>query len=158
MPDLEYHKLLLNFYSAELNSHSRMLIGFAVILFTLAEIAHSNLTRPVMFSQYLILVFSMVFASFAFWFILMRQLVYGVLINRILHTEGELHSFKEAHDRVTHDTINKRETIFLFIPVSLFISVGSEYRKWYIRPLGGFVCIFFASCTTFILFLLLNLV
>jgi hypothetical protein len=152
---LDYHKLLLDFYSTEITSHSRLIIGLAVILFALAEIAKS-FSRPVAFTQFWILGVGMFFVSFAFWFLLMRQLVYGVLINRVLHTEN-MDSFKKAHDEVTHDTIIRGQTIFFRIPVSWFISVGDKYKRWYRRPLGVLVCATLAFFTTLHFLFLLNL-
>ena len=152
---MDYNKILADFYNTEINSHSRFIIGLAVILFALSDIALSQPLRPFSFTQYWIWISALVAASFAFWYSLMRQLVYGALINRVLHV-GKFNSFEEAHQRVVRDSIKNHKKILAFLPIYWFISVGSELKKWYWRFAGFLFCLSLCLLTTFLLVLLLQ--
>ena len=155
--ELDYHTLFQSFYSSELNAHSRLLIGFAVLLFTLTNIGWNiSYNSTLMQSQYWLLCFSMLLTSFAFWFILMRQLVYGVLSNRLMHIE-KIDNIEQVHREVGQHC-SREETILLRIPVSWFYSANEEGRKWYARILGFLLCAGLAFGTTMVLIFTLNLI
>jgi hypothetical protein len=154
---MDYHKLALSFYNSEITSHSRLIIGLAVILFALSDIALSEPLRPFYDIQYWIWVTATFFVSSAFWYVLIRQLVYGVMANRLLHTE-EAANFEELHEKITRGCIETKEKILFIIPFYYFISVGKKWRKLYWRPTGYIFCAIFGLVTTFLLLLLLRII
>jgi hypothetical protein len=145
------HNLLLNFYSSELNSHSRLIIGNVALLFTLAQIIQSfgsNITSL----QYWIFCLGLFTLSSTFWYLLMRLLLYGILSNRVLHVK-DLGDFKEMH-KVVGQHCGKTEKIFGIIPCSLFISIGlDEYNNH--QKYGLLLCLSLALIVTFLFALIL---
>lgn len=155
--ELDYHTLFQSFYSSELNAHSRLLIGFAVLLFTLTNIGwNPSSNSTLMQLQYGLLWLSMLLTSFAFWFILMRQLVYGVLSNRLMHIQ-KLESIEQVH-REVGQYCSREEKILLRIPVSWFYSANEEGRKRHVRIRGFLLCAVLAFGTTTVLILIQNLI
>ena len=82
---INVRKLFLDFYSSEINTHGRLIIGFAVILFTLIEI---KLRLYVPRSLQSSIIFPCIWlVSFAIWYSLFRLLRYGMLANAVVHMD-----------------------------------------------------------------------
>jgi hypothetical protein len=154
---MDYHKLALSFYNSEITSHSRLIIGLAVILLALSDIALSEPLRPFYNIQYWIWATITFLVSSAFWYVLIRQLVYGVIANRLLYTE-KAESFEELHEKITSGCIETKAKIIFVIPFYYFISVGKKWRKLYWRPMGYLLCLMLGLFTTFLLILLLRII
>lgn len=74
---MESRKVLLAFYSSELTAHARLIIGFSLILLTIIEV-FSNTYRSG-FGVRFIAYSAMFFVSSGLWYLLMRDMVYGIL-------------------------------------------------------------------------------
>jgi hypothetical protein len=145
----------MSFFSSELNTHGRLVIGFAAIVFTVSQIALgvSELYTPLSSAQYWIVVMAMFVASMAFCFVLMRLLVYGVLANYVLRIK--LESFRAMPQKI-EIACWKNEKILLIFPVSWFLSAGQKGggKK---RICGYLLCAFPAILITLALVLVLRL-
>jgi len=76
----EVRKLLLDFYSSEIESHSNLIIGLAVILFTALEFFPKPQNGTYVWDlQSGIGIFIIWIISGSLWFFLMRHFTYGVL-------------------------------------------------------------------------------
>lgn len=86
--ELQCRKLLLDFYSAEINSHGRLIIGFAVLMLTLTKIRQNFLIHNhTLSSCQFFLIYSGIFAvAFALWYSLFRLITYGTLANAVIET------------------------------------------------------------------------
>jgi hypothetical protein len=150
--NLELNKLLLSFYSSQLNNHGRMVIGFAALIFTVTQVA-SSVSEPISCAQYWVIVTGMFFASLAFWFVLMRLLVYGVLASYAQHVE--LESFQTMNKQV-EVACGKNENILWKVPVSWFATSEEHNRRR--RFYGIFFCCALPSAViTFLMVVVLNL-
>jgi len=154
---LTFKQLLINFYNTEITSHSRLIIGFAVIVFALSDIALSQAIQPFTNVQYWIWFGAVFSISLAFWYVLMRQLVYGILVNRLLHSDKEFKNFEESYQNVICEAIELKQKIFGFIPFQFFISVSKRDTKWYYRIFRSLICAGLALGTSILLALLLRL-
>jgi len=132
---IQCRKLLLDFYSSELATHSRLIIGFTVILFTLAslllEVTQSS-QQTISVAQFRIIYLSISLVAFGLWFLLMRHFVYGILATQALYaTPSEDHSKKNRLKRmlcgVAQKALEKR--ILGIIPVCLFFSTGTRISR-----------------------------
>ena len=148
--ELQCRHLLMNFYSSELRTHSRLITGFSVILLTLVQIILS-LDR-VIFSARLIIYGGVFLVSFAIWFSLMRHLLYGILVHSITvvtlkDKSGNLLA-KLAY--ATGENAVKKK-ILAVIPTSWFLSREKGREKT-----GFFLCLVLALVTTFLLIWVLD--
>jgi len=159
-------KLLLDFYSSELSTHSRLIIGFTVILLTLLQITW-NLRESISLAQFRIVYFGISLVAFALWYLLMRHFAYGILANAAIHavpSENQEHSIlRRMTDGVRRHALKKR--ILVVIPMCLFYSTGTEI-SWLqrvigvagARLLGLLLCTFLAIFTTHLMMILVGLV
>lgn len=168
MDELDCRELFLDFYSSELTTHARLIIGFAVILLTLVEITLNLTARGSISSAQFLIAYSGIFAaSFALWFLLMRHLTYGVLANAATHATQSDDSGKNPFDRM-RDGISEsacKHAILGFIPVCLFLTTGARitrlqklFRVSGARALGIVLCGTLALTTTHFLMVLVGLV
>ena len=153
--DLECNKFLANFYSSELSTHGRLVIGFAAIIFTISQIALgvSQKFTPLSSIQYWIIFFWMLIISSGFCYVLMRMLVYGILSSYALHIP--LENFTAMHNKVEIEC-SRNGKILMFIPVSWFM--WSEKNTLRRRFAGIFlICIVPSILISFSLMLVLEL-
>lgn len=150
-------QLLSNFYNAEITSHSRLIIGIAGILFTLSSIALNQKISPFSNVQYLIWCSATFVTSFTFWYVLMRQMYYGVLINSLLTCDNQINNYEEAYSEIAKRAMNLKIKIFFGIfPFQFFGSISREnYRRT--RVVGFLICFIFGLGSTILLILLLRL-
>lgn len=166
---VQYRKLLLDFHSSELTAHSRLIIGFAVLLLTISEVS-LNLPKPVSIEQTRIAFFGCFFASIGFWYVLIRHLAYGILANAsitaALSCEAECVQrglFTRLRWGINGEALNRR--ILGIIDSGLFISMGgsvSPFQKlvrkvWIARVIGGLFCSAIALITTLLMLTLVGL-
>jgi len=86
--ELQCRKLLLDFYSAEINSHGRLIIGFAVLMLTLTKIRQDFLINDhtLLSNQALPIYFGIFVVAFALWYSFFRLITYGILANAVIET------------------------------------------------------------------------
>ena len=138
-------KLFLDFYSSEINTHGRLIIGFAVILFTIIEIKLKFLELGIslLSPQSVIVYFCIGVVSFAIWYSLFRLLIYGMMANAVVHMNlpqtkrGELVSMFASEAKKWVLTYNKK--VLVFFPTSWFL----QYKKR-----GAIVCSMLALLIT----------
>jgi len=136
--ELQSRKLLLDFYSSELTTHSRLIIGFAVILLAILEITQNiRALGTLSLGQYLIAFFGIFTAAFALWFLLMRHLTYGILTEAATHAHPLRNQPGNYLDRlkpgVNQYAMGKR--ILGVIPPCLFYSIGEKIH-WLQKRIG----------------------
>jgi len=85
MNEIEIRKLLLDFYSNELNTHSRLITGFSVILFTLFGVIQ-KINENEIYAQ-IIACFPFFLVSFSLWYLFFRHFFYGILANACIMKE-----------------------------------------------------------------------
>ena len=164
--ELQIRELLLDFYASELTTHSRLIIGFSVILLTILQIAHSLRTGgSVSWAQSTILLLGIFFTAFALWFLLLRHFVYGILANSATHAlpseNQEENLLARMIDGVKRDALEKK--ILGFIPTCLFYSTDERIsllqRLFSVegtRMFGVLLCAYLALITTYFLKILIG--
>lgn len=162
--EIQARKLLLDFYSSELTTHGRLIVGFAVILFSLLEII-LQLEKPISGVRFWMAFFGLSLAAFALWFLLMRHFVYGVLANAVIHApldNSTEKSFEELKKGVVRFGIAKR--ILRIIPMSLFCTTGQRITKLQkifgvtgARMIGVLLCASLALITAYFVTILVGL-
>ena len=88
--EVEVRKLLLDFYSSELGTHSNLIIGLALVLFAILQIPKllQNVT-DICNPQTWIFIFTIWIISGSLWYFLMRHFSYGVLCKSTIETSLE---------------------------------------------------------------------
>ena len=167
-------KLLLDFYSSELTTHSRLIIGFSALLFTILQVV----PKPIMgqslsdtSASVALAMFGIWIVSGSLWFLLMRHISYGVLSNSTLHAEMPIptdgsFSLHDALIAVRNDALHRN--ILVIFPSGLFISVDRTIEIRFLRCrvrhpwawiLGAALCYFvFGILTTLFLAKLVGLI
>jgi len=134
--EINCRRLLLNFYSSEITAHSRLLIGFGVIMFTLVEVRIALRELPL---ERTLLGYSAFFlASFALCYTFLRLLTYGALANSLVHSisvQGD-----DLLESIRDIAVNRaaRQRIFGVVPVSWFLPRGKLNRP---RVFGFALCV-----------------
>ena len=145
--ELQCRKLLLDFYSSRLQTHSRLIIGFAIILLTLFDIKLRLISISPIQSQ---TIYSAIFlVALAFWFSLMRLFTYGLFANVVIRAnpKGAGTLFVRIRNGVTERVL--KEKILKCIPSCLFISARQKY-EWIQRIFGIGLCAFFLCFQQFL--------
>ena len=81
--EFQYRRMLLDLYSTEINTHSRLFIGLSVTLFTLLELLRLDLVTLAETAIYI----PICLVSASLWYLLFRHLTYGALANACIWTE-----------------------------------------------------------------------
>jgi hypothetical protein len=164
--ELECRKVLMDFYTQQLNAHSRLLIGFAALLFTLVQIKLAlmgqHLNPQQFLLQFLAFYITVFLVSFGSWFLLLRHLGYGTLANAVMHVSAPTKQKQSSnldrqnalgwlHDK-TREEARKRYLLFK-LPCVWFHSFGIPKQRQY-RIYGLMVCGVFAFFTAFIIWIL----
>ena len=154
--EFERRKLLMDFYSSELSTHSRLIVGFSVILLTLVEII-LDLDKSIFGVRYI--AYPGVFLlSFALWYLFMRHLLYGVLAHSILVAtlEEENRNLLATVAQATGRDALTKKMLFVF-PTSLYLSYDDGKRNTRKENVAGFaLCIALALATTTLLIWLVD--
>lgn len=154
--ELECRRLLMDFYSSELSTHSRMIVGFSVILLTLVQII--LVPDKSVFGVRYIAYPSVFLASSALWYLFMRHLLYGVLAHSILvasldEKSGNL--LARIAQATGRDALTKK--MLLVFPTSLYLSYDDGKRNTRKENVAGFaLCIALALATTTLLIWLVD--
>ena len=159
--EIQIRKLLLDFYSSELTTHSRLIIGFSVLLFTILSLAPSFYPSIL---QKGISLFSLWLVAGTFWYLIMRHISYGILSNATLHAViPEKATLEQARNSVVSHALN--EKILGVFPSGCFISAGGNFisdnpnEGKYARYLGFIICfIIFGIATSVLLSLAKGLI
>jgi hypothetical protein len=163
---INIRKLLLDFYSSELTTHSRLIIGFSVILFTILQIFQKldSEVLPLSTSQKSIASFSTWLISAALWYLLMRHVSYGILSNSVLHAEIGAHAtLVEALVMVRNHAL-EHTRVFMVLPPCLFIPSSARVTRLQklvgrqlVLVLGLLVCVVLGIATTLLFSVLVGL-
>jgi hypothetical protein len=144
-------KLLMDFTSSEINTHGRMIVGFAVIILTLMQIKE-NLTS-ISSWQNLIIYFGIFATIFALWYLLMRQLAYGGLASGYIYGQLAPNSkesiLMQLQSAAMHYIAEYRSRILIVFPTLWFIK--SKKQKF-----GALTCVFLSIATTGLLYFLMG--
>jgi hypothetical protein len=150
--EVEVRKLLLDFYSSEIESHSNLIIGLAVVLFTTLEFFPKPQSGTEIYNtQSCIGVIIIWVISGSLWYFLMRHFSYGILCNSAISAslDSGTSPFTAASKVRVHASKSK---ILLFFPSNYFIT-----GKGYVKYVGWILCYFvFGSLTTSLLLLLIG--
>jgi hypothetical protein len=85
--EMQCRKLLLDFYSSQINTHGRLIIGFSVVLFAIVEIRISPMVANNLSAlQNRILYFGIFLAGFALSYLFFRYITYGTLADYTIQT------------------------------------------------------------------------
>lgn len=147
---IQCRKLLLDSYSSQLTTHARLIIGFAIILLTLLQVK-AGLT-DLSHIQFGIIYFGIFLAAFALWFLFMRHLAYGLLVNAVTHARIEQSWNGDLLGKILDSVSSQmlKSKILYIIPSCWFYSSS---RK---RLLGLSLCVFLALLTTYFMRILME--
>jgi len=159
--EVQIRKLLLDFYSSQLTTHSRLIIGFAALLFTVLTL-FVDLKEPQLVQE-IVTIVGIFTVSTGFWFLIMRHLTYGHLSSTALHAPlAPLTSLHDASIATRDHVLEKR--ILSVIPTALFCTVGREVKliKWNVtsrkaRLVGIILCLVLGIATTLMLAILVGI-
>ena len=133
--------------------NSRLIIGFATVLFSLIAVrSHLQTTFPA--SDFLITYVLIWAISSVFWFLLMRYLVYGVLANDVTHVPFTIPTGSCGIDELQAAVRNQAltERFLKCIPVVWFYSFYKQPR--FKRFWGILLCLSLGCVITIILYFL----
>jgi len=157
-------KLLLDFYSSEINSHSRLIIGFAALLFTFLQV-YQKIEVP-SFLQTIVFCIFVLPLALALWYSFFRLLAYGMMANAVVHVPDSVleQKIKKKKNKgrppssILADAVvdqiagkvrkGEQEKILFKIPAQYFIR--SESQKW-----GRLISFLLALGTIGLLYLML---
>lgn len=156
--ELQYRKLFLDFYSSQLNTHSRLIIGFSVMLLTLIEIIQQ--LNNTIFKVRCIAYSGVFFLSLAIWYLLLRDLMYGVCVQSAISADigeedgdpKEIGYLLVVSNAITRTAIQQR--ILGLFSVGWYLSHRDRQKYQIITGIG--ICIAFAIVTTFLLIWLVD--
>jgi hypothetical protein len=78
--EMQCRKLLLDFYSSQINTHGALIIGFSVVLFAIIQIRISPVIwNNVSILQDWILYFGIFLTGFALYYLFLRYITYGTM-------------------------------------------------------------------------------
>jgi hypothetical protein len=150
--EVEVRKLLLDFYSSELGTHSNLIIGLALVLFAILQIPKllQNVT-DICNPQTWIFIFTIWIISGSLWYFLMRHFSYGILCNSVVSVvlDGETNPLLVAGKVRDHAYTSK----VLGFPSKYFITGKND-----VKYLGWVICYgVFGTLTTIFLMLLIGI-
>jgi len=148
--EIQCRKLLLDFYSSEINSHSRLIIGFAVLMLTLIQVRQNFMAYSLTTSclQYLIVYSGIFLTALALLYSLFRLFAYGASANAIVCIEWKNQmTVAQLASEVSNLVERERKKIFVIIHPKYFL----RYRKK-----GFIICVVLASITTSLVYMLIN--
>jgi hypothetical protein len=156
--EVDVRRLLLNFYSSELNSHARLIIGAAALFFTIVNVILdiSSKVSALTAVQNIIAFISLLSVSFILWFLVMRYLAYGVLSHAVTVAVLPAEVTYESARRAVIDRAFK-EKILRCIPSYFFISFGERRSRMRGMGIGLVLCFLFALAITDILWTFMGL-
>lgn len=152
--ELTSRKLLLDFYSSQLSTHARLIIGFAIILLTLLNVRVGLESLSDM--QLGIFYISISATSFCLWFLLWRHLMYGILASAATH--APLSGKGTVFDRVIEGSKDRAmdKRMLGVVPIRLFYSTTRKGRTRE-RFLGVFFCGVLALITACLVWILMEM-
>jgi hypothetical protein len=129
---------LLDFYSSEIESHSNLIIGLALVLFAILQIPKlmPNVIEGLINAQTCTFVFIIWLISGSLWYFLMRHFAYGVLCKSVIEAPlaRDIRSISAA---VWIKDYAYRSNILKFFSTRYFINGNNrEWVGWIICYLG----------------------
>jgi hypothetical protein len=154
---IEVRKLLLDFYASELTTHSRLIIGFSVMMFTILQIAQKlEENSPLTDNQVWISAFGIWLTAVALWYLIMRHLTYGALSGAVIDTPiAENKSYDDVKAEIVKYAL--RYKILVFFPCYLFISIRPTRRRMFLL-FGLIICAILGTVTALLLSILIGLI
>jgi hypothetical protein len=145
-PDqIDKRRLMLSFYSSQLTTHARLIIGAVGFLFTILTITINLAPRtPLQDGLSFVGIWG---ASFLSWFLWMRDITYGNLANHLIHVTSTVeNSLQDIRDYTSREA--RENPMFGIIPIQMFASIGEGglFTTW--RLTGLLLCGLFAMTTT----------
>jgi hypothetical protein len=141
-------KLLLDFYSSEITAHSRLIIGFAALLFTASDIYGLEPRSVLQSTVFCIVVF---FLAAALWYVFLRLIAYGIMANSIIHVRDpfleKIAQQKENNGRPLcsilgigiRDRVEGKEEIWIRANKEGLLKKKFKYKILYLIPIRYFV-------------------
>lgn len=151
--EMQCRKLLLDFYSSQINTHGTLIIGFSVVLFAIVQIRISSaIANNISVLQDWILYFGIFLAGFALYYLFLRYITYGTLAHyttrtpwkKSVESKPELCYVVLFASDVTGDVVQHAQLRKL---IKYF--TGSTWQ-------GFLIALFLALLTTFFLALVLD--
>jgi len=158
--ELSCRQLLLHFYSSEINTHGRVLIGFAALMFTILTVRVSLFNHSPLATWQLFIFYGFVFAvALTMFYLLFRLVGYGILANATIHAP-RVQELKQKNSSLVYPLVydikefvvrNDNKILFLF-PIEYFFVFGNTSKQRY-----GFLISFgFSIISAFLVYLLLE--
>lgn len=163
--ELSARQLLLNFYGSEINTHGRLFIGFAALIFTIISVRATFKTGKIALNiwQLGIIYFAVFISGLAIFYVLFRLIGYGYFANSVIHAPSSCNLIKnecteqsfiyplvaDIQKHAFNSSKGESKILGLF-PVKCFMS-GKEQWK------GKVISFLLSLFTTFLFFLLLEL-
>jgi hypothetical protein len=154
-------KLLLDFYSSQLTTHSRLIIGMSVSMFTILSIVSGQRqNHPLTLAQWIVTIIGLGLTSWCFSYLIMRHVAYGILSSAAIFAEPEYVSGRKSLENLGIGIRNEalKHRIFVIFPSSLFISSGEKVTDSQKRlgckgvlMFGALVCVLIACLVTYLL-------
>jgi hypothetical protein len=144
--EIDTRKLLLDFYSSELQTHSSLIVGLAIILFAILQFL-PNMHNGVQIGIGLSLVWVI---SGSLWYFLMRHFSYGILCKCTIEAPLTGIITSKGVAETVRDFAHKEKVLSIF-PSRWFIAgnTGVTWRGWVL------CYVVFGTVTTFLLSLLI---
>jgi len=156
--ELQCRKLLLDFYSAEINSHGRLIIGFAVLMLTLTQIRQNFLIHnyPLSSCHFFLIYFGIFAVAFGLWYSFFRLIAYGTLANAVIETEWTLTGWTARMGQVpTSDLASKlTRSIERKTPQTVSIVIAKYFYRN--RKVCFGICAVFAFLTKCFMYCILH--
>jgi len=166
---VQCRKLLLDFYSSELSTHSRLIVGFTVILLTILQITQKlqEHQQTITYGQFWIGSFGIFMTAWVLYYLLMRHIAYGILSNAVIAAHPVENQEMSLLERIATAARNQAlgNKILFLVPSCLFIPSGERISELQIlfglkavRAVGISLCAGFAIPTTTLLMKLVGLI
>jgi hypothetical protein len=149
-------QLLLNFYSSEINTHGRVLIGFAALMFTILTVRVDLFgIKSLTDLQYWIFYSLIALVAWGIFYLLFRLIGYGILANSTIHAPRITTQYNPTTQSpifpIVLDVSNHaRKALF---PIDWFFDLGKSKRQ-----IVGFVISFVSGVvTTYLIYQILEI-
>jgi len=155
--EVEVRKLLLDFYSSELESHSNLIIGLALVLLAILQIPKllQNVT-DICNPQTWIFIFTIWIISGPLWYFLMRHFSYGILCKAAIEASLEGVKINPLSVAVAVGDYAHKNSKVLGFQSKYFIAGHKDVNSW---KIGYVLCYgLFGTVTTFLLLLLIGVI
>lgn len=146
--ELEYRKFFLDAFINQKTSHSRFLIGFAVLLFTILELTASIPSEQITPFQLLIALAGIFLTSFALWYVFLRYFAIGVQVTAVMNAKITNENVtREDIPRAINNFIETNNQRILFLVKTFWFKRTGERQNTY----GAILCFILALASMYAL-------